>query len=397
MHEFDASALSSRQRWLSLGAVYACIFANGVGMGLSLPLLSLILERHGVSGTVQGLNAAFGAVALLVFTPFIPTVAARMGSVPFLIACYVLAALSLLAFRATEAIVLWFAFRFTLNCALQGFFLVSELWINQIATDAVRGRLVAVYAALGSAGFAIGPLIIQVLGTKGWLPFLAGAAMILAAMAPLLMARRLVPPVAAAGARAMFGFVLRSPSAAVAGLSYGAIEICLASFLAVYAVRLGSPEADATLLLTAWGLGNMILQPLIGWLSDHVDRRVVLLLCGCVVVAGAAVLYLIPPSGWPSLLLVFVWGGFIAGIYTVGLAHLGSTFKGSDLAAANAAFAFLYAVGSIAGPGIGGVAIDVWKPYGLLVAVGLLGAVTIGVVAGRILAIPRPIRTRPTA
>src|SRR6185436_11752352 len=137
MPEWDASALTPRQRWLSLGAVYACIFANGVGMGLSLPLLSLILERHGVSGTVQGLNAAFGAVALLVFTPFIPAVAARMGSVAFLIACYVLAALSLLSFRATESIVLWFVFRFTLNCALQGFFLVSELWINQVATDAV--------------------------------------------------------------------------------------------------------------------------------------------------------------------------------------------------------------------------------------------------------------------
>src|SRR6185503_11708432 len=170
------------------------------------PLLSLILERHGVSGTVQGLNAAFGAVALLLFTPFIPTVAARLGSVRFLIAAYVLAALSLLSFRATESLLLWFAFRFTLNCALQGFFLVSELWINQIATDAVRGRLVAAYAALGSAGFAIGPLIIQFLGTTGWLPFLAGAAMITAAIVPLLIARRIVPPVASATASAMFAF-----------------------------------------------------------------------------------------------------------------------------------------------------------------------------------------------
>jgi len=112
---------------------------------------------------------------------------------------------------------------------------------------------------------------------------------------------------------------------------------------------------------------------------------------------GAAVLYLLPPSGWPALLLVFVWGGFIAGIYTVGLAHLGSSFKGSDLAAANAAFAFLYAVGSIAGPGVGGIGIDVWRPYGLLVAVAGLGALLVAVVAWRILAVPRPIRSRPAA
>ena len=36
-------ALTPRQRWQSLTAVYACIFANGIGMGLSLPLLSLIM------------------------------------------------------------------------------------------------------------------------------------------------------------------------------------------------------------------------------------------------------------------------------------------------------------------------------------------------------------------
>ncbi len=59
----DATALTPRQRWLSLGAVYACIFANGLGMGLSLPLLSLILERNGVSGAVNGLNVAFGLIA----------------------------------------------------------------------------------------------------------------------------------------------------------------------------------------------------------------------------------------------------------------------------------------------------------------------------------------------
>ena len=397
MPEWDASALTSRQRWLSLGAVYACIFANGVGMGLSLPLLSLILERHGVSGTIQGLNAAFGAVALITVTPFVPTVAARLGSVRFLIVCYAVAAISILSFRATDALVLWFVLRFTLNCALQGFFLTSELWINQIATDAIRGRLVAVYAALGSAGFAIGPIIIQWLGTTSWMPFIAGAAMILLAMIPLLIARRLVPPVAEAPASAMFGFLLRSPSASVAGLCYGAIEFCLAGFLAVYAVRLGTAEAEATLFLAAWGLGNLMLQPFIGWLSDNIDRRVVLLICGVAVVAGAAVLYFIPPSGWPALLLVFVWGGFIAGIYTVGLAHLGSSFKGSDLAAANAAFAFLYALGSIGGPGLGGVAIDVWKPYGLLLAVAGLGAVLISVVAWRILAVRRPLRTRPAA
>ena len=366
-------------------------------MGLSLPLLSLILERNGVSGTVNGLNVAFGSVAMLAFTPFIPSLAARLGTVQFLICCYVVAAFSLVGFRATDNLVLWFLLRFTLNCALQGLFLVSEVCINQIATDAVRGRLVSIYGSIVSAGFAIGPLIIQGLGTRGWAPFVAGASMILTAMIPLIVARRLVPPVEPVGTAAMLGFVFRSPSAAVAGLTYGAIETCLGSFITIYAVRLGSAETAATLLLTAWGLGNMVLQPLIGWLSDRIDRRLVLLLCGCSALAGAASIGFLPPTGWSALALVFVWGGFIAGLYTVGLAHLGSNFKGGDLAAANAAFSILYALGTMASPSLGGFAIDAWKPFGLLVAVGLIATALIGVVITRLLTVPRPIRTAGAA
>ncbi|MCE9523556.1 MAG: MFS transporter [Alphaproteobacteria bacterium] len=387
---FDAASLTPRERWLSLSAVYACIFANGLGMGLSLPLLSLIMERNGVSGTMNGLNAAFGAIAMLAFTPFIPALAARFGTVKFLVACYVVAAFSLLGFRATNDLVFWFALRFTLNCALQGLFLISEVWINQIAPDAMRGRLIAIYASLVSAGFAIGPIIIQFLGTTGWAPFLAGAAMMLLAMTPLLAARRIVPPVAHAGARAMWDFVFSSPSAAAAGLAYGALEMCAANFLTIYTVRLGSTEAAATLMITAWGLGNMLLVPPLGWLSDHTDRRFILILCGVVGIVGAALLPFTSGVGWWALSLVFVWGGFVAAIYALGLSHLGANFKGSQLAAANSAFSILYALGTFVGPGLGGVAMDAWNPHGFALVLGLISAVFVAVVAYRTATFPRP-------
>jgi MFS family permease len=387
---FDAATLTPRDRWLSLGAVYACIFANGLGMGLSLPLLSLIMERNGVSATMNGANAMFGAVAMLVATPFIPALAARFGTVRFLIACYVVAAFSFLGFRATNDLAFWFVLRFAMNAALQGLFLVSEVWINQIATDAMRGRFIAIYASLVSAGFAIGPIMIQFLGTTGWAPFVAGAAMMLLGIAPLIAARRVVPPVEHAGARAMWGFVFSSPSAAAAGLTYGALEICAANFLTVYAVRLGSTEASATLLITAWGLGNMLLVPPLAWLADKSDRRFVLILCGGVGVIGAVLLPFAGGTGWWALTLVFIWGGFVAAIYALGLTHLGANFRGSQLAAANAAFSILYALGTLAGPGLGGIAIDAWNPHGFAVVLGLISALFVAVVAYRTATFARP-------
>lgn len=384
-----APAMDARSRALSLAAVYACIFANGVGMGLSLPLLSLVMERAGASGSIIGLNAAFGAIAMMVATPLIPPIAGRIGALRFLLGCYVLGAVSLLAYRATDDIAAWFVLRFTLNCALQGFFLVSELWINQIATDRNRGTLIGIYSALIAAGFAIGPLIIQVMGTTGWGPFVAGAAMMSSAALPLIAARRTIPAIAHAHAASVIRFFGRSPTAMYAALCYGAMEICTASILPVYAVRTGSTEAEATLLMAAWGLGNLLLVPVVGWIADKMDRRRVLIGCGVIGVLGSLAIPLFGGALAPTLIVLFIWGGVIVGLYTVGLAYLGSKFKGEDLAAANAAFAFMYAAGAFVGPGIGGAAMDVWDPNGLFVALAVMAGLYVTLAAARYFRVSR--------
>jgi MFS family permease len=376
--------LPPRDLAMSLGAVYACIFANGLGMGLSLPLFSLLLERNGVSATLIGANVMAGAIAMILITPFIPAMAARLGTARFLVCCYVIAALCLIGFRAADTLALWFLFRIILNAALQGLFVTSEVWINQISPERMRGRLIAAYTAIFSAGFALGPAIIQVLGTQGWAPFIAGTATMLAALLPLLVVqRRLVPVVEHAKAGTMFGFVFSSPSAAAAALCYGAVEACAGAFLTIYAVRQGVAETGSTLLIGALGLGNMLLVPFVGWLADKTDRRQVLVGCGLACILAAALLPQIRAIGPWELGITLFWGGAISAIYAVGLAHLGSRYRGSDLASANSAYAILYAAGTMAGPALGGVAMDLWNPHGLVLVLALIPALFVAITGYR--------------
>lgn len=370
--------LPRRDLAMSLGAVYACIFANGLGMGLSLPLFSLLLERNDVPATIIGANVMTGAVAMILVTPFIPAMAARFGTIRFLVVCYVTAAICLVAFRGSDSLTLWFLFRFVLNAALQGLFVASEVWINQISPDRMRGRLIAIYTAVFSAGFALGPAIIQVLGTQGWAPFLTGAATMLAALVPLLVvSARLVPEIQHARAGAMFSFVFSSPSAAAAALCYGAVEASAGAFLSIYAVRQGIAETSSTLLIGALGVGNMLMVPFIGWLADKTDRRHVLVGCGLACVGAAALLPLIRAIGPWELGITLFWGGAISAIYAVGLAHLGSRYRGADLASANSAYAILYATGTMVGPSLGGIAMDVWNPHGLVLVLALIPAILV--------------------
>ena len=71
-------------------------------------------------------------------------------------------------------------------------------------------------------------------------------------------------------------------------------------------------------------------------------------------------------------LLLLFWGGIVLGIYTLGLTFLGQRFQGPDLARANAGYVMSYAAGLLIGPAIEGVALDLWNPNGLMVALAVV-------------------------
>ena len=123
----------------------------------------------------------------------------------------------------------------------------------------------------------------------------------------------------------------------------------------------------------------MALQYPVGMLADRIDRRLVLLLCAMVGFVGIATLPpLIATTSWtggrPILLYLslFIWGGTLTGMYTVGLTLLGQRFQGSALISANAGFVMLYEIGALGGPPLSGYAMDLWNPHGLVVAMSIV-------------------------
>ena len=372
--------LTAAERRLSLVAVIACIGVVGVTMGLTYPLLSLLLEARGTSRTLIGLNAAMPALAMLGFSPLIPRLVAAFRLRPFLIGCIVIEATMIVTLKAVDDVYAWFPIRFVMGASGVGLFTAAETWINQIAEDKSRGRLMAVYTVLLSASFASGPLIILVTGIEGWAPFLLGVVFVLLGAIPLLWAGHLAPVFEGTASFGVLSFVRVAPTLAAAMLVFAAIESVASVLLPVYGVRSGLAEGTAALTLTVVLLGSLAMQFPIGWLADKVDRHAVLLGLGA---ASGVTIVLLP---WvvhdPPLLwaILFAWGGLAAGIYTVALVILGQRFRGAELITANAAFGVLWGVGSMAGPALGGVAMDLWDPHGLPVVLAASSAVLVVVV-----------------
>ncbi|RDJ13873.1 MFS transporter [Rhizobium grahamii] len=346
--------------WPSLVAAVSSISAVGIAIGLGLPLLSIILEKRGIPSTLIGLNTAMAGVAAMAAAPITTKLAHKYGVAPTMIWAVLISAISALGFYYAQDFWMWFPLRFAFHGATTTLFILSEFWINAASPPSKRGFVLGIYATVLSLGFAGGPLLFSILGSDGVLPFAVGACAVLLAAIPIYIARYESPVLEEKPELHFMRYVFLVPSATAAVFIFGAVEAGGLALFPIYAVRASFTESQAALLLTVMGIGNVIFQIPVGLLSDRMkDKRPLLAAMAFMGLIGSLMLPVLVHSWILMATVLLFWGGCVAGLYTVGLSHLGSRLTGSDLAAANAAFVFCYAVGTVAGPQVIGAAIDV--------------------------------------
>jgi len=287
---------------------------------------------------------------------------------------------------------MWFPLRAILHFALTVLFILSEFWISTSAPPHRRGLILGIYATVLSLGFAFGPWLFAQIGSAGFAPFGIAFGLIALAAIPVSLAWRESPDIAGSahggGSGGFARYIWLVPTATAAVLVFGAVETGGFALFPVYGARIGYPEADAALLLTAVGLGNVLMQIPLGLVSDRMrDRRVLLAVCAFVGLIGVLALPFVAGNWRASAAILFVWGGVVAGLYTVGLAHLGSKLSGRDLASANAAFILCYGIGMLIGPQAIGIGMDIAGPNGFAWTLALFFAAYLALAAVRLLGV----------
>jgi MFS family permease len=379
----NAASGTSRSdiHWPSLIAAIASISAVGIAIGLGLPLLSILLEKRGIPASLTGLNTAMAGIAAMIAAPITTKVAHSLGVATTMLWAVLIAAISALGFFYIENFWAWFPLRIVFHGAITALFILSEFWINVAAPPKRRGLVLGIYATVLSIGFALGNVIFSLVGSTGFLPFGVGSSIILLAAIPIFWARHESPALDEKPMGHFLRYLLLVPTASFAVFVFGAVEAGGMALFPIFANYEGFTEAQSGFLLSVMAVGNVLFQIPIGLMSDRIrDRRKLLTIIGTVGLAGSVLLPFVTQDWRIFSVLLLIFGGAIAGLYTVGLSHLGSRFHGAELAAANAAFIFSYAVGTVVGPQAIGIGMDVvgshgyaWTITGLFAAFVLFG------------------------
>ncbi len=385
----SAPALTRAERQRGIMSAIACLTVVAMGLGATLPLLALTLDRQNVSPLLIGISSAFPAIGGLLVTPIFPWLLRRFNTKALLLACVWISVACLSAYYLFPNVWLWFPIRFFNGAALTVLFIASETTINQLADDKTRGRLMGIYATVLAVGFATGPILLVLVGSEGYPPYAVIALLVALASIPISLAGRANEHVTAHGqSRGVLAFLLVAPTATFAAFTFGALEQGAMTLLPVYGIRVGLTEQLAALVLSAFAAGNILSQIPLGLIADRMDRRLVLIMCALIGALTVAMLPLV--QGTPFVMpVIFVFGGVVTGLYTVGLTLLGQRFNGGDLAAANAAFVMMYNFGGLVGPAMGGGAMELVPPHGLPLAFAAISLLFAGVASWRFLKLRR--------
>lgn len=348
------------RRIRSLVGVIAAMAVVNLVYGITFPLLALVLDGQGVSKTLIGLNTVAQAAAILAVAPLAPRWLIRFDPARLMQwSGLSLAGLFILA-GLWQNVWFWFPLRFVIGALTALLWIASEALINTHSDDAWRGRITGIYASVGAAGFAIGPLLLIVTGSSGWAPFLATAGLVAVSALPLLAVER-APSMPDATPVGLWRVVRLAPVIMLANVVYAASAESLITFFPLFGAALGLGQPFSLFLMTVTAVGGMVLILPLGWLADHVNRMGLMAACVALTAIGFAIMPWAVVAPVPlALAFVFVFGGVEGMIYALGVALVGERFRGAALAAATTAFTTCWGVGTILGPMVSGAGMDRW-------------------------------------
>ena len=343
-------------------SVFAASFgigAFGLALGLTYPLLTLLLAQRGVPAHVIGLNAAAMGVGVALSTLVMTRLTARFNAGLLITVGLLGSAVMILAFGFTDNIAIWFALRVVLGFNVNAVFVLTEAWINEASTDDFRGRAVSGYGMALTGGFALGPLGIPLLGTQSALPFAVCAVFVsMTAIAIALLSRRAKAQVGSAPRGSLQKFVFAAPLLIFMVMAFGFADWTMISMMPIYFLEKGMSASLSSTTVSVVHLGMILCALPTGLALDRMVRMRVGALCAAGAMAGFALMPVLSPDHWSIWIALLLLGGCLGGVYATALTLLGERFSGGMLVAGSTVFSMAFTLAGTLGMIGSGVAME---------------------------------------
>ena len=262
----------------------------------------------------------------------------------------------------------WVVARALTGFCFAGLFIVVESWLNSAATDETRGQILSIYAMTGLLAGIVGQLLLPATDPAGFRAFCIVAIIIAFALVPIALTRASAPAYEGEGARINIRRLYRqSPFGIVAAFLCGVATSAFFTLGPVFAQRRDLDTGGVAAFMASGTLGGFLMAWPLGWLSDRLDRRLVIIGAAATATASLLTMMALVPdeaSRWILYLCAGIFGGTVVPTYSVVMAHVNDAVGEAEFVAASGGLLIMQGAGATAGPLIGGLAMSA-LPQGL--------------------------------
>ena len=340
-----------------LSSAWALLLGLGllmVGNGLQGTLL-------GVRGNIEGFSTLeMSFVMSAYFLGFLcgsrmaPDMIRRVGHVRvFAALASFISAVMILYPLLTEPVV-WILGRVVIGFCFSGVYVTAESWLNNAADNENRGKALSLYMIVMMLGVVVSQALVIVADPSGFETFVIASMLVSISFAPILLSISPTPAFESTKPMTLRKIMEVSPLGCVGMFLLGGVFAAQFGMGAVYGAAAGLSLAQISTFVGTFYVGALLLQYPLGWLSDRMDRRLLILLVAGLGGAASVLGMLLGGSFILLLTAAFIIGGTTNPLYSLLIAHTNDFLEPEDMASASGGLVFINGLGAVAGPVVTG-------------------------------------------
>ena len=348
-----------------------------LGNGLQGTLLSVRGELENFSTFEMSLVMSAYFMGFLGASRLVPELIRRVGHVRVFaaLASFISAVLILYPLLVNPWV--WTGGRVIIGFCFCGVYITAESWLNNAATNENRGKLLSSYMVVQMAGIVAAQLLLLIGDPGGFELFVLISVLVSISFAPILLSITPTPAFEATKPMSIKELFSTSPLGCVGMFFLGGIFSAQFGMAPVFGTKAGLSLSEISSFVAAFYIGAMVFQFPIGWLSDQMDRRILIVVTSAIGFIAALSAIVVEGSFLILVGSAFFIGGMSNPLYSLLIAYTNDFLKLDDMASASGGLLFLNGLGAISGPLFTGYLMTKMGPEGFFIVLAtLLGLLT---------------------
>jgi len=340
-----------------LSSAWALLLGMGllmVGNGLQGTLLGVRGEIEGFSTLEMSFVMSAYFVGFLGGSRMAPEMIRRVGHVRVFAALASFTSAVMILYPAFANPVAWSLGRVLIGFCFSGVYVTAESWLNNASDNQNRGKALSLYMIVQMTGLVSAQGLLLVGDPAGYEVFVVASVLVSVSFGPILLSISPTPAFDRAKPMTLRRLMDASPLGCVGMFLLGGVFSAQFGMGAVYGARVGLSLVEISTFVATFYVGALVLQYPLGWMSDRMDRRVLVMFVAALAAAGSVLGMLFGAQFWTLLVAAFLIGGLSSPLYSLLIAHTNDYLDHDDMAAASGGMVFINGLGAIAGPLITG-------------------------------------------